>query len=200
MHGLGTVVRRLHESPTVRHRGEASVRHSLPCLSVPTAFPQRSSQYIPPVRTYFPTLSQLPHRHRSLLPQPPPPPPPPHARSHPLEVQASCSYYTWCRSCPLSRYLISICLWRPLAPTQFSHNQSGHTPGLERSSFLVGPPHHLCCQEIRKALEPTATTATTGDLRSPRPRPWPKLAYYRCLPAPAPAPRLFYLRRPPSRR
>jgi hypothetical protein len=123
------VVRRSPSSRiTVRHHGEASIRHCLAC-AIPTAFPQHS--YSPYVLTFPCSVSFLTStevfflslrlRLRLCL----------HmlaaiSRSAGLVlilhvVQISLSF----------RYLISICLWRHLlprsSPTQFSHNQFGHT-------------------------------------------------------------------------
>lgn len=67
-------------------------------------------------------LSQLPHQHRSLLPQPPPPPPPlpPHARSDLSKCRARVNT---ARGADLALFPVfdQYLPVAPLAPTQFSH-------------------------------------------------------------------------------
>jgi hypothetical protein len=139
------VVRRSPSSRiTVRHRGEASIRH----CAIPTAFPQHS--YSPYVLTFPCSVSFLTSTEVFFLSL--------RLRLHMLAaISRSAGLVLILHVVQIllsSRYLISICLWRHLLPRSSPTISSG-TPEPTPSSFLVGPPHHLCCQEIRKALEPT---------------------------------------------
>jgi hypothetical protein len=109
-------------------------------------------------------LSQLPHQHRSLLPQPPPPPPPPppplppHARSDLSKCRARVNT---ARGADLALFPVfdQYLPVAPLAPTQFSHavlpqSVRAHLNLHLRASWLARRTT-FCCQEIRKALEPT---------------------------------------------